>query len=341
MNVHSVKLVCFLTMSIGMAIATPETVAESQPIIVAANGKIQELWNDGEFTEGVAVASDGMIFFSDIAISGKGPGRILKFNPVSKKTTVYSKNSGQSNGLMFNREGKLIAACGAAGGLRAICEALPDGKMKPLVNKFLGKVFNSPNDLVIHPSGDIYFTDPRYVGSESLELDHLSVYRFIPETGNVQRVTTTVSKPNGIVCSPDGKTVYIASTDNGQEGLEKSPIARRSPSMKLYKFRRDSNGLLIAPREFADFGDEPGVDGMTVDNNGRIYAARHNEKKPGIQVFDPNGKEVAFIKTPQVPTNCCFGRGQQASTLFITAGTGLYSVQLNTKGFYPATASWK
>ena len=89
------------------------------------------------------------------------------------------------------------------------------------MDRFEGKKFNAPNDLVVHPRGWVYFTDPRYVGKEPLELDHMSVFRYDPKTKTVHRATTDISKPNGTVVSPDGKTLYVAETDNGVSGLEK------------------------------------------------------------------------------------------------------------------------
>jgi len=304
--------------------------------LIPAGAAVEELWNKGEFTEGVAVAPGGAVYFSDIP-SDRAPGRVLKFDPRTGRTSVHCADSGKSNGLMFDRDGRLIAACGANVGRRALCEITPGGEVRTLVAAYEGKAFNSPNDLVIHPDGSIYFTDPRYVGEEPLELDRMSVYRSVPATGTLTRATTTVSKPNGIVCAPDGETLYIALTDNGKEQLDGAQ-AMRPVQMKLLACARRSDGSLGPPRVLVDFGGKMGIDGMTVDQQGHIYAALRDPARSGIAVYTPEGKEIAHIPTSELPTNCCFGRGDEAGTLYITAGGGLYRIPLNTAGFHPATA---
>ncbi len=288
--------------------------------IVPSEAKLEVLWNDGDFTEGVAVAGDGRIYFSDIPGKGK-TGRVLRYDPASGSTAVFCPDSQKSNGLMFDTGGRLLAACGANGGARAICEIRPDGTVVPLVSRYQGKRFNSPNDLVVMPNGSIYFSDPRYAGDEPRELDHQSVYRISPQR-EVMRVTTDITKPNGVHCSPDGQTLYVAETDN------------ESGRMTLNAFPVRADGSLGPKRVLVNFGSEAGIDGMTVDSTGRIYGAVRAQSRPGIAVYTPDGTEVARIATPVLPTNCCFGRGPDARTLYITAGTGLYRIRLNVTGFH-------
>lgn len=304
------------------------------PAVIDPTAKIEELWNDGEFTEGVAVARDGAVYFSDIAMSGKTPGRILKFDPGTGKTTVFVADSGQSNGLFFNAEGKLLAACGANVGHRALCEVTADGKMKKLTEKFDGKTYNAPNDLVVHPKGWVYFSDPRYIGPEPLELDHQSVYLYSPD-GSVKRVTTDIKKPNGVILSPDAMTLYVAETDNGATGLEPAGTAPQPARFTLNAFPIQADGTLGAKKVIADFGGELGIDGMTMDTEGRIYAAFRRESHKGIVVFNKDGKEIAFIPTATLPTNCTFGTGADASTLYMTVGTGLFRIKLKSTGYHP------
>src|SRR5690606_29771089 len=109
--------------------------------------------------------------------------------PATKVVSVFVKDSGQSNGLFFTPDGKLLAVCGANVGHRSLCEVSDDGIMKTVVDRFQSKRFNSPNDLAVHPRGWVYFSDPRYVGREPVELDHQSVYRW-DSSGSLQRVTT-------------------------------------------------------------------------------------------------------------------------------------------------------
>lgn len=299
--------------------------------IIPSDAKLVELWNDGDFTEGVAVAPNGNVYFSDIS-RGDHPGRIMMFHPQSRMTKVFCKDSGQSNGLMFNREGQLIAACGANGGKIALCRIEKDGTVTEIVKHFEGKVLNSPNDLVIHPNGSIYFSDPRYVGSEPRELNHMSVFHFDPKTQKLTRVASEITKPNGVILSPDSKTIYVAETNNG----EMDDPSTIKMTFNAFPVRKD--GTLGKRRVLHDFGDQLGIDGMTVDTEGNIYAAVRSPDRFGIVVFDPTGKEKAYIPTPDLPTNCCFGIGKTGSTLYVTAGKGLYEIQLKSTGYHPATS---
>lgn len=320
--------VCLTSAALG------EEAPSGDPSIVPPGARLERLWNEGEFTEGVAVSKEGIVYFSDIAIEARNPGRIMKFDPATGKTAVHVADSGQSNGLFFDSRGRLIAACGANIGLRGLFEATPDGKMKPIVDRFEGKRFNAPNDLVIHPSGWIWFSDPRYVGKESLELDHMSVYRVDPD-GKVHRATTDIRKPNGLILSPDAKTLYVAETDNGSTGVEPAGTPPKSPRMTLNAFSIQADGSLGPKRVLVDFGAGTGTDGMTTDTAGHIYCAVRKEERHGIVVFSPEGKELAYIPTEPLPTNCTFGKGADASTLYVTAGTGLYRIKLKTTGYHP------
>lgn len=304
--------------------------------LVSPQSKVEELWVDKGFTEGACVDADGTIYFSDINFEG-GLGKIMSFDPATGKTTVFSADSGQSNGLMIDQKGKMLAACGANNGKQCLARITKQGKVKCIVDNFEGKKFNAPNDLVVHPKGWIYFTDPRYVGTEPLELDHMSVFLYDPKTKTVRRATTDITKPNGTVVSPDGKTLYVAETDNGATGLEKTPPKIPKKRMTLNAFPIKKDGSLGTKKVLADFGEnETGIDGMTVDQEGNIYAAFRAESRFGIVVFSPEGKELAYIPTPTLPTNCTFGIGDDASMLYITAGSGLYRIPCKIPGFHPS-----
>ncbi|WP_299461237.1 SMP-30/gluconolactonase/LRE family protein [uncultured Gimesia sp.] len=314
--------------------ATPAPSGDAS--IVSPESKVEELWVDKGFTEGACVDVDGIIYFSDINFAG-GLGKIMAFDPATGKTTVFSADSGQSNGLMIDQKGKMLAACGANNGKQCLAQISKKGKVKCLIDNFEGKKFNAPNDLVVHPQGWVYFTDPRYVGTEPLELDHMSVYRYDPKTKTVHRATTDISKPNGTVVSPDGKTLYVAETDNGATGLEQDPPKDPKKRMTLNAFPIQEDGALGKKTVLADFGGkETGIDGMTVDQKGNIYTAFRAESRFGIVVFSPEGKELAYIPTPTTPTNCTFGIGDDASTLYITAGSGLYRIPCKIPGFHPS-----
>lgn len=327
-RIFCVQFAC-LTTSILAADPAAEFQTTAQARIVPADVRVELLWNQGEFTEGPAPAADGAILFSDIG------NRIYRFDPATKTTTVFRDPSGKSNGLKFNPQGELVACEGAApGGNRRISVTDAKGKVRTLADRFEGKRFNSPNDLAITSSGDIYFTDPRYVGDEPRELDFEAVFLVKPD-GTVKVATRDVQKPNGIIVTPDGKTVYVAD-NNGAPGGNRQLVA----------FRVQSDGSLAEKRVLHDFGPKGrGIDGMTLDVQGNIYATAGSGALAGIYVFGPQGKQLALITTPGEPSNCVFGIGDEASTLYITGagprptGPGkrpyaLYRVRLAIPGYH-------
>lgn len=286
---------------------------------------LEELWSKGEFTEGVAVRSDGLVFFSDIHMTVERPGQILVFDPATKLTRVYCERSSKSNGLAFDSGDRLIACCGANGGNRSLCEVSEAGNLKPLVASFNGQPLNAPNDLVVHPNGSIYFSDPRYIGPEPVEQAGMYLFRFDTKSNTVSIATDVAKKPNGVEVSPDGKTLYLAETDNGSTGVPGDPVGPKG-KMQLLAFDVAVDGTLSNSRVLVDFGKEDGIDGMVVDSSGRIFAAVRSENNFGIGVYDSTGKQLDFLKTPSLPTNCGFGAGNDSKTLYLTAGSGLYRV---------------
>ena len=306
--------------------------------VLAIDATLEALWEEGGFTEGVAAGPDGLMYFSDFAQPfGARPARIMKFDPETGETRIHVQDSKMANGLMFDRKGRLLACCASPlGGRRALVEVLSDGSLKTIVDRFAGKRFNSPNDIVIDRQGRVYFSDPKYVGPEKMELPSMDVYRLDPD-GSLQRVTTNITKPNGVMLSPDGSTLYVAETDNGTDQAE-SVTDAKTGRMTLNAFPVLTDGSLGRKRVLVDFGSQTGIDGMTVDTNGRIYAAVRSAETFGVVVFDPGGKELARIRTPTLPTNCCFGRGKELQTLYVTAGGGLYRIRVNSTGHHPALA---
>lgn len=322
---------CFKSLCIGFAsialIAAVSSSMRAADVVFAVGAEPELLWNGGEFTEGVAARSDGMVFFSDIPSDPATPGRILAFNPATGKTQVYCADSSKSNGLEFDSGDRMLACCGANGGLRALCEVTEGGLVRGISEWFEKKPFNSPNDLAIHPDGSVYFSDPRYVGFEPLALPGMWVFRFDPRTGATTVATKFASKPNGIGISPDGKTIYVANTDNDSVGLPDKPAGSKK-RMTLEAFDIANDGTLTHRKTLVDFGGEDGIDGMTVDATGRIFAAVRSAKRFGIAVYSPTGSELAFLKTPTLPSNCCLGAGHDAKTLYITAGGELYRAKV-------------
>jgi gluconolactonase len=299
----------------------------------------------GGLTEGPAAAPDGSVYFSDIPF-GTDKGMILRFDPRTKKTTVFARDSHKSNGLAFDAHGSLIACEGSDGGGRCVSRwDIKTGKRTVLADKYKGKRFNSPNDLTIDAKGRIYFTDPRYVGPEPRELKKEAVYRLDPG-GEVIRITDEVEKPNGIGLSPDGKTLYVADHNSGSDRVEvKGPVPKPG-AMKIYAFPLGDDGKVHGPRKtLVDFGKEAGCDGLTVDVKGNVYLTVRSLRRPGVLVIDPAGKEIAFIPTgrPQpgaktpvgIPSNCEFGVGDESNVLYVTVDTSLYRIRLKVPGYRP------
>jgi gluconolactonase len=234
---------------------------------------------------------------------------------------------------MMDHKGNLIACEGANGGNRRISITLPNGKTRLLADRWNGKKFNSPNDLAIDSKGSVYFTDPRYAGDELREIDFEGVF-LVERDGAVKLATKDVEKPNGILVSQDGKNVYVADNNSDPKGHH-----------HLLEFAVRKDGTLGGKNVVFDFGpDRRGIDGMTLDGKGNIYATAGKKARAGIYVFSSTGKNLAFIKTPGSPTNCVFGGGKEKSVLYITAqsaptadGTkpwGLFRIRLKIAGHH-------
>lgn len=319
----------------GAAIVDPDAKLE---LLFTRTAPIQ-----GGLTEGCALAPDGSIYFSDIPV-GPDKGQILRFDPKSKKTTVFTDDSRKSNGLHFDARGRLLACEGSDHGGRALAAwDVKTAKRTVLADGFKGKRFNAPNDLVIDHKGRVYFTDPRYLGDEPRELEHRAVYRF--DGKDVVEVTHDCEKPNGIALSPDDKVLYVADHNNGTDKIDPNGPKPTHGAMKLYAFALGDDGLVKGGRKVLyDFGNEAGCDGMCVDAKGNLYLTARGLTRPGVLVLSPEGKEVAFIPTGPsqagakepvgLPSNVCFGSGAESKTLYVTVDKSLYRIPLRAEGFH-------
>ena len=265
----------------------------------------EKLWGDGAFTEGAAEGPDGRIYFSDIG------DRILRFDPATGRTAVFREPSGKSNGLKFDRGGRLLACEGAAAGNRRVSVTENDGTVRALADRWRGRRFNSPNDLTLDAAGRVYFTDPRYGGREPREIDVEAVYR-IDADGTVTQVITDLKRPNGLAISPDGKTLYVADNKEGPDG-----------ALLLAAYPLAADGSCGPKRVLYDFKAGRGIDGMAVAADGTILATAGTGDKAGVYSFSPAGEKIGFLPTPEDPTNLCLA-GKDRKTLYITAGKSLY-----------------
>ena len=196
------------------------------PAIVPTGARMEQIFSGGILTEGVTSAPDGTIYFSDITFTHQSKmraGDIWKFEPATKKLSIFRSPSGMSNGLKFDAQGRLLAAEGADyGGRRVTRTDMKTGKAEIVAGMFEGRPLNSPNDITLDEKGRIYFSDPRYLGYEGIDQPVMAVYRIDPD-GKLSRIITDAGKPNGVCVSPDQKTLYVVSNDNGHTGIERLP----------------------------------------------------------------------------------------------------------------------
>ncbi len=312
--------------------------------IVPKNAKLEKIFGEGcVLTEGVAVAPDGMVYFSDITFSNScreengaiEAGHIWKFNPRTRDVSIFRSPSGMTNGIKFDARGDMIAAEGADfGGRRLVRTDMETGKSYIIAGMYEGKPFNAPNDIAIDKKGRIFFSDPRYLGHEPVQQSVFGVYRVDPD-GSVHRVVTDAGKPNGVAISPDQKTLYVVCNDNGTTNFQRdsADTSLRKGRMALLAYDLDGDGRAKFRRVLVDYYPQDGPDGLTVDTDGNIYVAVRDLARPGIGIYSPEGEELGYIST-EVPTNVGFGRGRDSNLLYITAGRSVYRIRLNAEGYH-------
>ena len=285
------------------------------------------------FVEGPAWRSDGNVFFTDIENN-----RIMRKDPTGK-VHVFRHPSGKANGLAFDGEGRLHACEGhREGGNRRVTRTESDGSITVLTDRYEGKRYNSPNDLIIDEKGRIYFTDPRYGGHdgphpvEQFDDDGKAiegVYR-IDTDGSVTRIIDhEAQRPNGIAISAGGKYLIVADNHNGPE-----PDGQRM--LLRFDLKNDGSVDLASRKVLYDWEKERGPDGIAIGPDGHIYATAGlnfassleaaSEHLSGVYVVSIEGERLDMIPVPEdMITNCTFG-GEDGRTLFITAGAKLWSV---------------
>src|SRR5271170_1710495 len=260
-------------------VLTAALAARAQQPFVPPDAKLEKIFDKGVvLTEGVSVAPDGMVYFSDITFSHvatdkKGAieaGHIWKFDPTTGKTTIFRSPSGMSNGIKFDAEGNMIVAEGADyGGRRVTKTDMKTGKSYILAAMFEGRPLNSPNDISIDEKGRIYFSDPRYLGHEPIEQPVQAVYR-IDTDGSLHRIITDAGKPNGVCVSPDQKTLYVVSNDNGHWGIERMPkdAPARKGLMALLAYDLAADGSAKFRKILVNYAPQDGPDGLCADKEG-------------------------------------------------------------------------
>ena len=270
--------------------------------IVAPGASVQQVSSQFSFTEGPAANKKGDVYFTD-----QPNDKIWKYG-TDGKLSVFLEKSGRSNGLYFDKKGNLVACADEKNELWSIS---PKGKITVLLSGFNGQRFNGPNDVWIHPKGQIYFTDPYYQRPywqrKSPEIQGQSVY-YLPK-GEREAILgdSNLVQPNGIIGTSDGKLLYVADARAG----------------KTYRYNISEDGSLTNRQLFV----EQGSDGMAIDEKGNVYLTGK-----GVTVYNAEGKKVQHIDVPAKWTaNVCFG-GKRKDILFITASESIYTLQMQVKG---------
>jgi gluconolactonase len=272
---------------------------------IAPGATLQQLADGFIFTEGPACDADGNVYFTD-----QPNDRIMLWSRDGKLST-FMQGCGRSNGLCFDGAGNLIACADENNQLWLI-----DVKTKEhavLVKDYNGHRLNGPNDVFVMPDGGMYFTDPLYPReywrgrSAKTQQNAEGVYYLSPDHKTLKRVVQDMTRPNGIIGTADGKTLYVSDLDGS----------------KTWSFHPQADGSLADKTLFCKLGS----DGMTIDDAGNVYLTGH-----GVTVFDSSGKKVAHIDIKQEWTgNICFA-GKGSHTLFITASKAIYGIQTKTAG---------
>jgi gluconolactonase len=282
----------------------------TQPSFLAPDAELVKLAGDLKFIEGPVWMPRGFLVFSDIP-----PEHLMRWDESAGGLSTFREVSHGANGNTLDREGRLISCEHTS---RRVTRTETDGTITVLGDRFDGKRFNSPNDVVVKSDGTIWFTDPPYglPKGEQRELDKNYVFRLDPETKQVASVGHDQEMPNGLCFSPDEKRLYVA--DSG-----------KPRDVWAYDVGAD-NGLSNG-RVFCKI-DKGGPDGMRCDVDGNLWSSAGD----GVHVFSPDGKLLGKIPVPETPANLCFG-GADGKTLFITARTSLYCIRTKTTGGGVAT----
>lgn len=279
---------------------------------VLGNAPVKRIATGFDWVEGPVWFGDaGCLLFSDIPSN-----RILRWTPADG-VTVYRAPSNYSNGHTRDRQGRLISC---EHGLRRVTRTEWDGRITVIADGYMGKPLNSPNDVVVHSDGSIWFTDPHYgIGSdyEGFKAPQdlpCQVYRVDP-AGQIEAVLTDFNCPNGLAFSPDETRLYVADTGRMFAG---DPQHIRMFDMAS---GRPTGGAVFHTID-------PGcADGIRCDVDGNLWSSAAD----GVHCIAPEGNLMGKILVPELVSNLCFG-GRAKHQLFVTATTSVYTITLNRNG---------
>jgi gluconolactonase len=271
------------------------------------------------FTEGPVYDRNGGVYFTNLVFASQVNSDILRYNIATGVATLVDPSSDGANGLFLDANGQVVSADQATHRISRRSAADITVTEAILASQWDGVGFNSPNDLVIDAAGGIYFTDPDY---NNVNAQAEAVYYRDP-AGTVNRVLTGFNRPNGVILSPGGETLYLAVEQEFRiMAYDVGPGGIPTNGREFAKTNVSINGTPISVNN--------GPDGLTVDAAGNLYAAVQN----AVFAWNPAGQRLFDLQMPLVPTtredptNVTFG-GADGRTLFITAGRSLYGIELN------------
>ena len=290
--------------------------------LVPPTAVLRRLTTGATWAEGPVWRPDaGDVLWSDV----RGD-RVLRWAP-HELPSEFLEPSGFQNGHVLDLDGSVIACSHGSRGIERLGR---DGVWTLLVDRYRGARLNSPNDVVVKSDGTIWFTDPPYgilsddEGTKApSEIGACLVFRFDPVTGDLDAVTDALEHPNGLAFSPDESVLYVSDTSAAV-----GPFGGGNHHMLAFDVV--GGRTLANPRPF--YVCDPGLaDGFRVDTEGNIFTSARD----GIHVLAPDGKQLGRIPVPEVTSNCVFG-GPDGTTLFITATTSLYAINIAARG-----ATWR
>jgi gluconolactonase len=287
---------------------------------VIFNTPIQRLYTGALWSEGPAWNGVGRyVVWSDIPNN-----RQLRYIEDDARVTTFRSPSGNSNGNTFDFQGRQLS-CEHSG--RRVARYEPDGTVTAIAERYNGKRLNSPNDIVVHPDGGIWFTDPTYGiqgDYEGLRADSETkpaVYRVDPQSGRIAIASDEVDQPNGLCFSPDYKKLYVADT-----GMPRD--------IKVWDIASGAelrNGKRFVQLDIPGAGTPSAADGIRCDVDGNLWCGA----RPGVQVVTPGGERIGLIRLPETCANLCFG-GAKRNRLFMAASQSLYAVYVGVRGAHIA-----
>ena len=299
-----------------------EVIDRSFTAFVLGNTHLEQLWTGARWAEGPAYFAAGRyLVFSDIPNN-----RMIRYDETDGSGSVFRQPSNNSNGNTRDAAGRLVTCEHLA---RRVTRTEHDGTITVIADRYEGKRLNSPNDVVVHPDGAVWFTDPAYgidmdyEGEEAeSEIGACHVYRADPSTGAVEAVATDFVRPNGLAFSADYETLFIA--DTGATHQEDGP--RHIRRFSVVDGRTLKGGEVFATCTAGLF------DGFRLDEKGNIWTSAAD----GVHCLDPSGELIGKIRVGEVVANVCFG-GVKRNRLYICGTTSLYATFLRVRGVaYPA-----